>query len=66
MAGAVIDTRRGSHGTTGAVVFIVLLCSAGAIFLLLAIPLVWAIIATLGLAAAAVRMVLNVRGNRAM
>ena len=66
MAGEVNDARRPPYGTMGAMVFVVGLCSAGAVLLLLAIPLGWAILATLGLAAAALRMVLDIRRNRAM
>lgn len=60
------DERRGQHGTTGAVVFVVALSGAGAILLLLSIPLGWAIVATLGIAAGGRRMVRDIRGGRAM
>jgi hypothetical protein len=59
-----VTEARQSHGTIGAVVFVVGLCCAGAVFLLLSIPLIWAILTTLGLAEGAVRMVRDIRGNR--
>lgn len=61
-----MDERRGSHGTTGAVVFVVGLSFAGAVLLVLSIPLGLAIPAVVVLTAMTVRMVRDIRGNRAM
>lgn len=60
------DEHRRRQGTTGAVVFVVGLSCAGAVFLFLSVGPIWAILATLVLAAGAVRMVRDIRGNRAM
>lgn len=60
------DARRRQPSTTGAVVFVIGFSAAGAVFLFLSIPLLWAVLATLGLAAVAARLVLDIRGNRAM
>jgi hypothetical protein len=60
------DARQRQHGTAGAVAFVVGLCSAGAVLIVLSAPIVWGILATVGLAVAAVRMVRDIRGNRAM
>jgi hypothetical protein len=51
-------------GTTSTCVFIVGLCVAAAVLLLLSVPLFWAVIATVGLAAAAFKMVNDVRGGK--
>ncbi len=51
-------------GTTSTCVFIVGLCVAAAVLLLLSVPLFWAVIATVGLAAAAFKMVKDVRGGK--
>ena len=66
MARPVTGDRRRSHRTADAVVFVVGLSFAGAALLLLSIPLVWAIIAIVGIAAMTVRMVRDIHGNRAM
>jgi len=52
------------RGTTPTCVFIVALCVAAAVLLLLSVPLFWAVIATVGLAAAVFKMVKDVRGGK--
>ncbi len=66
MARAVTGDRRRSHRTADAVVFVVGLSFAGAVLLFLSIPVVWAIIATVGIAVMTVRRVRDIHGNRAM
>jgi hypothetical protein len=44
--------------------FIAALCVAAAVLLMLAIPVLWAVLPTAGLAAAAVYMVRDVRGGK--
>jgi hypothetical protein len=51
------------RGTTPTCVFIVALCVA-AVLLLLSVPLFWAVMATVGLVAAAFKMVKEVRGGK--
>lgn len=60
------DERRHSRGTTDAVVFVVGLSLAGAVLLLLTIPLTLALLAIVGIALITVRMVKDIYGNRAM
>jgi hypothetical protein len=62
----VTAASRRDHGTTGTIVFVVGLRGAGAILLWLSIPMLWAVLATLALLVAAVRMVHDIRGGRAM
>ena len=52
------------RGTMPTCVFIVALCVAAAVLLLLSVPLFWAVMATVGLAAAAFKMVKEVRGGK--
>jgi hypothetical protein len=52
------------RGTTPTCVFIVALCLKAAALLILAIPAFWAVTATAGLAAAAFKMVKDVRGGK--
>ena len=66
MARRVTDDRRRSHGTKEAVIFVVILSIAAAVFLVLSIPVVWAIVTIAGVAAIAVRMVRDIHGNRAI
>lgn len=54
-----------SHGVRATVVFVVTFSAAGEVLLLLSLPLGWAIPAMVGIAAIAVKMVRDVRGNRA-
>jgi len=61
-----MTTADQHEGTMWTIVFVVSLSAAGAILLLLSIPTLWAVFATLGLAIAAFRMVRDIRGNRAM
>lgn len=52
------------RGTTSTSVFIVALSCAAAVFLFAALPILWAGLATAGLAAATLHMVRDVRGGK--
>jgi hypothetical protein len=52
------------RGTTPTCVFMIALCVAAAVLLLLSVPLFWAVTATVGLAPAAFKMVKDVRGGK--
>jgi hypothetical protein len=51
-------------GTTSTCAFVVGLCVAAAVLLRLSVPLFWAVMAAVGLAAAAFKMVKDVRGGK--
>jgi len=66
VAGRVTTADRRERGTIWTIVFVVSLSAAGAILLLVSIPKLWAVLATLGVAIATARTVRDIRGNRAM
>ncbi|MCC7416793.1 MAG: hypothetical protein IT176_06585 [Acidobacteria bacterium] len=60
------DAVRHEHGTLPAVLFVVCLCAAAAVLLFLSVPLPWAILAAIVLAAVAARLIRDIHGNRAL
>jgi hypothetical protein len=52
------------RGTTTTSVFIAALCIAASALLILAIPVLWSVLATAGLAALAAFMIIGVRGGK--
>ncbi len=52
--------------TLAAAIFVIAFACAAAVLLFLSVPVIWAVLATIGLAAADVRLVRDIHGNRAM
>lgn len=61
-----IEPVRRQPSTLAATIFVVAFCCAAAVLLFFTIPVAGAVLAAIGLAIGAVRMVRDIRGNRAM